>query len=133
MKRRKEVFSTKPAVSGPRNISPDRPTLRTVPVVRCRDINIYYEVLGSGDPLVFIAGLGSSSTLWQPFQVPFFSRKFQVVVFDNRGVGRTDAPDSEYSIDMKADDTAALLDALRVESAHVRGESMGGVLPSLSL
>ena len=95
--------------------------------VKVGDINMYYEVHGEGEPLLLIMGLGSDLTSWI-FQIPEFSKKYRVIVFDNRGVGRTDAPDTPYSIDMMADDTAGLLDALSIEKAHVLGVSMGGMI-----
>ncbi|MDR9458607.1 MAG: alpha/beta hydrolase [Dehalococcoidia bacterium] len=98
-----------------------------MPTVKVGDINIYYEVHGDGEPLLLIMGLGSDMTSWI-FQIPEFSRKYQVIAFDNRGVGRSDAPDVPYSTAMMAGDTAGLLDALGVERAHIMGLSMGGMI-----
>jgi 3-oxoadipate enol-lactonase len=88
---------------------------------------MYYEVHGEGDPLLLIMGLGSDLTGWT-LQIPVFSRKYQVIAFDNRGVGRTDAPVVPYSIAMMADDTVGLMDVLGIEKAHVLGKSMGGYI-----
>jgi 3-oxoadipate enol-lactonase len=90
-------------------------------------LNIYYEVHGEGFPVLLIAGLGNDLNGWA-FQVPEFSKKYHVIAFDNRGSGRTDAPDAPYSIAMMADDTAGLMDALGIEEAHVVGVSMGGYI-----
>ncbi|NIR02106.1 MAG: alpha/beta fold hydrolase, partial [Gemmatimonadales bacterium] len=60
--------------------------------------------------------------------IPTFSREFRVVAFDNRGAGRSDKPAIRYSIPMFADDTAGLMDALGIASAHVYGQSMGGLI-----
>jgi pimeloyl-ACP methyl ester carboxylesterase len=100
-----------------------------MPKVMVRDINMYYEVHGpvDGEPLVLIAGMGSDLTSWS-FQVHEFSKKYKVILFDNRGAGRTDAPDSSYSIKMMADDTAKLLTILNIEDAHIVGVSMGGYI-----
>lgn len=65
---------------------------------------------------------------WWYRQLPTLSRHFRVIVFDNRGAGRSDKPVMEYSIRLFADDTAALMDALGVEKAHVLGISMGGYI-----
>jgi 3-oxoadipate enol-lactonase len=98
-----------------------------MPTVRVGDINMYYEVHGKGEPLLLIMGLGSDLTSWI-LQIPEFSKKYQVIAFDNRGAGRTDAPDMPYSTVMMADDTAGLLDALGIERAHILGLSMGGMI-----
>ena len=98
-----------------------------MPTVKVNDINIYYEIHGEGEPLVLILGLSVDLTSWM-LQTPEFSKKYRVIAFDNRGVGRTDAPDMPYSTKMMADDTAGLLDTLGIERAHVLGHSMGGFI-----
>lgn len=98
-----------------------------MPTARVGDINIYYEVSGEGQPLVLIPGLGADLTDWM-FQIPEFSKKYKVVAFDNRGTGRSEAPDAPYSTRMMADDTAGLMDALGIDGAHVLGYSMGGFI-----
>jgi Predicted hydrolases or acyltransferases (alpha/beta hydrolase superfamily) len=95
--------------------------------VKVNDINIYYEVHGEGEPFLLIEGLGYSSWMWFK-QIPKFSEEYKAIVFDNRGVGNTDKPDSEYTIDMMADDAADLLSAIGLDSAHVLGVSMGGFI-----
>lgn len=89
------------------------------------DIDVYYEVHGDGPPLVFVGGLGADLTVYAPF-VELLAQSFRVLSFDNRGAGRTDKPDIEYSIPMMADDTAGLMAALGLSRAHVVGVSMGG-------
>jgi len=91
------------------------------------DIDMYYEIHGEGEPLVLINGLGLDISSWMP-QVPSLSQKFRVVLFDNRGVGRTDAPRPIYAISEMADDTEALLNALDIDKAHIMGLSMGGLI-----
>lgn len=98
-----------------------------MPTAKVGDINMYYEVHGEGEPLLLITGLGGDLTGWI-FQIIEFSKKYRVIVFDNRGAGRTDAPDVPYSIEMMADDTAGLLDVLGIERAHILGLSMGGFI-----
>jgi len=100
---------------------------KKMPTVKVGDINMYYEIHGEGEPLVLIMGMSADLTTWM-FQTPEFSKKYRVIVFDNRGAGRTDAPDSPYSIKMMADDTARLLDALGIEKAHILGLSMGSFI-----
>ncbi len=93
--------------------------------VNVNGINIYYEVHGSGEPLLLIEGLGYSSWMWYK-QVPVLSKTHKVVIFDNRGAGNTDKPDSEYTIELMARDAAGLLKEIGIESAHVLGVSLGG-------
>jgi 3-oxoadipate enol-lactonase len=98
-----------------------------MPIAQAGDIRIYYEVHGEGEPLVLIMSMGSDLSGWER-QIPDFSKRYRVIAFDNRGSGRTDAPDEPYSIAMMADDTVALMDALGIEKAHVLGKSMGGYI-----
>jgi pimeloyl-ACP methyl ester carboxylesterase len=96
-----------------------------MPTIRANDINIYYEIHGEGEPLVLIAGLNSDHTLYRGI-IPQLAERYQIIAFDNRGVGQTDKPDIPYSIEMMADDTAGLLHALGITQAHILGASMGG-------
>lgn len=91
------------------------------------DINLYYEVHGSGEPLVLIMGYGFHSGGWIN-QVAAFSKEFQVITFDNRGTGRSDKPDPPYTTAMMARDTAGLLDSIGVKDAHIFGLSLGGMI-----
>jgi pimeloyl-ACP methyl ester carboxylesterase len=92
------------------------------------DLKMFYESRGSGEPLLMIYGLGGNATFWSPQLLERLARDFRVIVFDNRGAGRTDKPDAPYSIELFADDTAGLLRALGVPRAHVLGISMGGMI-----
>jgi len=98
-----------------------------MPTLQLRDIRLYYEVAGQGDPVVFIHGLGSSARDWE-YQVPFFAPRYRVVVFDVRGHGRSDKPPGPYSVPLFAQDAAALIRALEAAPAHVVGISMGGMI-----
>ena len=95
--------------------------------VKVDSIELYYEEHGSGDPLLLIMGLAADSVAWM-FQIPDFAKHYRTIVFDNRGVGRSDKPQGPYSIHQMANDTAGLLDALGIERAHVVGVSMGGMI-----
>lgn len=96
-----------------------------MPTVLANDIHIYYEIHGEGEPLVLIAGLSTDMTAYVRI-IGELAQKYRVIAFDNRGAGRTDKPDMPYSIEMMADDTAGLLNAIGIEQAHVMGISMGG-------
>jgi 3-oxoadipate enol-lactonase len=88
---------------------------------------IYWTEAGSGDPLLLIMGLGYSHEMWHRV-TPVVSQHFRTILFDNRGVGRSDLPDGPYSINVMADDAAAVLDAAGIQRAHVFGISMGGMI-----
>ena len=98
-----------------------------MPKVKVNDVQLYHEVHGQGEPLVLIMGLGGNTSGWD-MQIPALSREFQVVAFDNRGAGRSDKPPTPYSMRLFADDTAGLMDTLGIASAHVYGQSMGGLI-----
>jgi pimeloyl-ACP methyl ester carboxylesterase len=98
-----------------------------MPYAKVNGIKIYYETYGEGHPFLLIGGLGSQIQSWA-VQVPIYSKHFQVIVFDNRGAGKSDKPDIPYTTEIMADDAAGLLDMLGAESAHVAGKSMGGMI-----
>jgi pimeloyl-ACP methyl ester carboxylesterase len=98
-----------------------------MPHITANGVNLYYEEHGDGEPLILIMGFTVSAVGWY-WNVPAFARDFRTIVFDNRGVGRSDKPDAPYSMQMFADDTAGVLDGLGIEQAHVFGISMGGMI-----
>jgi len=75
-----------------------------------------------------IMGFLGNADCWDSLNViPELSDRYKLILFDNRGAGQTDLGNpGEFTIRLMADDTAALLDALRIEHAHVLGISMGG-------
>ncbi len=92
------------------------------------DVRIAYEVLGtSGEVVLFIHGLAYSRLGWGPGP-RLLSDEFRVVVFDNRGVGESDAPQGPYTVPQMAEDAVAVLDAVGVARAHVVGVSLGGYI-----
>jgi 3-oxoadipate enol-lactonase len=98
-----------------------------MPYAQTNGITMYYEAHGEGPPLLLIGGLGSDGHLWYK-QAPVLAVRFQVITPDNRGAGRTDAPDEPYAIRTMADDLAGLLDRVHISAAHVVGASMGGAI-----
>ncbi|MEK7829560.1 MAG: alpha/beta fold hydrolase [Acidobacteriota bacterium] len=98
-----------------------------MPKVQVNGINLFYEAHGAGQPLLLIYGLAGRGNGWK-FQIEALSSRYQLITFDNRGVGETDQPEEAFSLGDIADDAAALLDALGIESAHVFGISMGGMI-----
>lgn len=98
-----------------------------MPKIRVRDIEMYYEETGQGTPLLLIHGLGSSARDWER-QIPYFSKNYRVITYDVRGHGQTDKPAGPYGIPLFAQDTAEFMKILNIESAHVVGISMGGMI-----
>ncbi|MFQ5478425.1 MAG: alpha/beta fold hydrolase [Candidatus Binatia bacterium] len=97
-----------------------------MPIVRSGEVNIHYQLCGEGEPLLLIMGFGMTGDMWLP-SLPYFSG-FRTAWFDNRGVGRSDQPDSDYSIDDMVADAVAVLDDAGMERAHLFGVSMGGMI-----
>jgi pimeloyl-ACP methyl ester carboxylesterase len=102
--------------------------LLILPQAKVKDLNMYYEIHGEGFPLVLILGLSSNVYWWDSPFLEELSRSFKVIVFDNRGVGRSDDPEVDITIKTMAEDLAGLLDALIIPRAHVLGISMGGMI-----
>ncbi len=98
-----------------------------MPHANVNGCRIYYEVHGEGEPLLWIGGLGAN-ILEIPYLIESYRHHFRFIVFDSRGCGRSDKPEEDYSIPGFADDTAALLDALHIQSTFVYGSSMGGMI-----
>lgn len=98
-----------------------------MPTMRVRDVDLYYEVTGEGQPLLFIHGLGSSGRDWE-LQMAAFSDRYHVITFDLRGHGRSNKPPGPYTVPMFAADTTELMKALGIAPAHVVGLSLGGAV-----
>jgi pimeloyl-ACP methyl ester carboxylesterase len=90
-------------------------------------INLYYELFGSGPFLTLIGGLGTAVWLWEN-NISELSQHFTVLVYDNRGAGKSDKPDPPYTIQQMADDLAGLLQYLKISQTHLLGVSMGGYI-----
>ncbi len=91
-------------------------------------VSIYYEEWGTdADPVVFVEGLGYGRWMWR-WQRDGFEDDHRVVVWDNRGTGDSDAPEGPYSIAEMASDIESVLADLDIDSAHVVGASMGGMI-----
>lgn len=96
-----------------------------MPILHCNGISLNYETYGEGEPLVLISGLGGDSTFWS-LSLECLASEFRVIVFDTRGIGKTEAPKEPYSMELMADDLAALLDTLQISTTNLLGFSMGG-------
>jgi 3-oxoadipate enol-lactonase len=99
-----------------------------VPKVEVPGTELNYERAGEGEPLLLIQGMSGSHLAWgRPFS-SLLEQSFEVISFDNRGIGLSRRVTEAFSIAEMAADTAALLDALEIERAHVLGISMGGMI-----
>ena len=87
-------------------------------VAKVGDINLYYEIHGKGEPLVLIMGYTLRGAHWYAIQDKL-AREYRVIVFDNRGTGRSDKPEIPYTAKMMAGDVAGLLDVLGIDVANV--------------
>lgn len=88
------------------------------------DISIYYETHGQGEPLIFISGFSADHSIWKSI-ADKFSDHFKVILFDNRGVGQSDAPEGDYTIHQMANDVFKLCESLDIKNAHFISSSMG--------
>ncbi|MEO6488772.1 MAG: alpha/beta hydrolase [Ferruginibacter sp.] len=91
-----------------------------------RGFKMYAEIYGQGKPILFIHGNGGSSANFFK-QVPYFAKKYKVIIADSRAQGKSVDTGDSLSYDMMADDYAALLDVLKINSAYVVGWSDGGI------
>ena len=91
-----------------------------------RGFKMYAEVYGQGQPLLFIHGNGGSGRNFFK-QVPYFLKKYKVIIADSRAQGKSADPGDSLTYEMMADDYAALPDAMKIDSAYVVGWSDGGI------
>ncbi len=95
------------------------------------DVNgtcIHAQVIGFGEPLLLLMGLGASGEKWRD-NVEEYKKSFTCIMVDNQGAGRSDKPYlASYSVPEMADNAIAVLDALGYDSVHVNGISMGGAI-----
>jgi len=99
---------------------------------KVKDIEIAYSIDGSGEPVVLIGGFTMVKESWE-LQVAELARRFRVITFDNRGVGESTVPSEPFTIEHMAADTVRLMDTLRIDSTHIFGVSMGGLIAQILL
>jgi 3-oxoadipate enol-lactonase len=90
-------------------------------------VKIAWKRHGLGPPLLLIHGLGYARWGWEPV-LPGLAERFDVLLFDNRGIGESDAPPGPYTVAEMAADAVQVLDEAGVERAHVVGTSLGGMI-----
>ena len=96
--------------------------------VRVGDIDMAYKMFGKGDPILLISPAQGDMNSWQPSLIGTLSANHTVIVFDNRGVGNTSTGIKPFSIQQFANDTAGLMDILKVQNATVLGYSLGSFI-----
>ncbi len=96
--------------------------------VQANGIKIGYKLIGSGEPLVMIMGLGGTMNNWPQEAIEALAKEYQLIMPDNRGMGYTTANDETFTYKLFADDVVGLLDTLEVEKANVLGFSMGSTI-----
>lgn len=98
-----------------------------MPKAKIDDFEIYYEIHGSGAPLLLVPGLGGAGSYWNP-NVAEFAKYFRVIVHDHRGTGQSTPAKIHYSVEQMTDDMIKLMDYLEIEKAHLVGISTGGAM-----
>lgn len=90
-------------------------------------IKICYEIHGDGDPIILVHGFGDKKEVWLA-QVGVLAAHYKVITFDNRGAGKSDRPDEPYTMEIYADDIRGLMDFLKIDTTHLIGWSLGGMI-----
>ncbi len=98
-----------------------------MPYIENQGARIYWDEQGSGEPILLLMGLGYPLDMWYRTR-PVLAQNFRTIAIDNRGIGRSEMPPGPYPIALMASDASAVLDAAGIESSHVYGISMGGMI-----
>lgn len=98
-----------------------------MPIAQLSDVALHYEIVGSGEPVLLVAGLGGSAGYWAP-NVQGFAARHRVVLHDHRGTGGSTRSEMDYSVELLADDLLRLMDHLKIDKAHLVGHSTGGAM-----
>ena len=94
--------------------------------VHVGDIDVAYKMFGKGDPILLFNGASDSMDAWDPSFLTDISSNHIVIAFDQRGIGNSTVGSKPYTYLQLANDTAGLLDALKIPKADVMGYSLGG-------
>ncbi len=105
-----------------------------MPIAKVNQVEIYYEELGEGEPVLLAPPSWWPSDTWKVGVVPLLSKRYRTIIFDCRGTGYSSKPDYGYTIDQFAKDCAGLLDHLRIPRCHAVGFALGGqIVQALSI
>ncbi len=99
-----------------------------MPFIQVRDLQMYYEHGGTGSRLLYIGGTGGDLRRKPSVFERSIAREFEILTYDQRGLGQTSKPERDYTMADYAEDAKALLDALGWARCHVMGVSFGGMV-----
>src|SRR3954468_8858056 len=99
-----------------------------MPSIDASGTELHYERAGEGEPMLLIQGMSATHLAWGETFLEELRGNFDLIVFDNRGMGLSGHAELPFTVADLAGDAAALLDALEIETAHVVGISMGGMI-----
>jgi pimeloyl-ACP methyl ester carboxylesterase len=119
--------ATPVAVAPPQDLLPAFTDEVEGQTVEINGANIYYEVYGSGEPLILIHGGLGNGKYWVN-QIPVFAAKYQVIVMDSRGHGRSSFDEQPITYALMASDVLGLMDHLKIDKASIVGWSDGGII-----
>ena len=97
------------------------------PTLKLENVNLFYDDIGSGTPIVFIHGLTLSGSMWKP-QIEGLSESFRLIIPDLRGHGKSSAPMNGYTFREYASDIKNLIYQLKLKKVHLIGFSLGGAI-----
>ena len=109
------------------NVTTNLVNIQDIPLqkVHVGDIDIAHKMFGKGDPIILHNGINDGMDTWDPALLTRLASNHTVIIFDSRGIGNTTAGTEPYSIGLLGNDTAGLMDALKIPEATVLGYSMG--------
>jgi len=96
-----------------------------MPFATLKNLKMYYEIHGQGEPMILISGLKADHVTWAAV-LNDLRQRYQVILFDNRAIGQSKDDDQAFTIETMADDVEALMRYLEIKAAHIVGHSMGG-------
>ncbi|MER5889426.1 alpha/beta fold hydrolase [Streptomyces sp. NPDC001941] len=100
-----------------------------MPYVTSNGIRLSYQRAGQGEPVLLIMGSGAAGHVWTTHQTPALNAAgYETIVFDNRGIGASDAPAGMYALDDLVADTIGLIEALDLGPCRLVGTSMGSMI-----